>query len=189
MDLTKKFVFRNNILRGKVPTEILQEAKNMTKFCRQYKDSPLSELRYLDNIGKNTYQCYIPFSIVNESFMLPYLNVCGNSYLKHYDANDKRIVMLRLRNNDNNLISYDIWINYCNFGDQNKKHIHLDSNFAGILFVKNDNESTYFENGEVINGKKGDIVIFPSSLLHWTKPQKSKKERTTISFNFIALDN
>ena len=53
MDLIKDFVFKNIILRGKVPKEILKEAKNMVKFCRRYKDSPLSELRYLDNIGRN----------------------------------------------------------------------------------------------------------------------------------------
>jgi hypothetical protein len=94
-----------------------------------------------------------------------------------------------LRNNDDNLLSYDIWINYCNLGDENKQHIHLDSIFAGILFVENDNEPTYFENGEVIIGNKGDFVIFPSSLLHWTEPQKSEKERITISFNFVAVDS
>lgn len=189
MDLIKDFVFKNIILRGKVPKEILKEAKNMVKFCRRYKDSPLSELRYLNNIGRNKYQCFIPFSMVNESFMLPYLNVCAKEYMKHYDSTDKRITILRLRNNDDNLLSYDIWINYCNLGDENKQHIHFDSIFAGILFVENDNEPTYFENGEVIIGNKGDFVIFPSSLLHWTEPQKSEKERITISFNFVAVDS
>ena len=79
---------------------------------------------------------------------------------------------------------YDIWVNYCEQGDENKPHYHTDCLLAGILYVTNDNELTYFKNDVKINGNSGDLVIFPGDLLHWTKKQQSQKERVTISFNF-----
>ena len=187
MDLLTDFVLKRDILRGTIPQEILNEANDMVMFCRRYKNSKLSQLRYLHNIGTNDYQCFIPFNLVNESFMLPYLNLCAKRYHKNFYNSSNKDVKIGIKDY-NDILTYDIWINYCKLGDENKKHWHAFSNYAGIIFIKNDNELTYFENDEEVNGKEGDIIIFPATLSHWTKPQRSKKERVTISFNFVVFE-
>lgn len=181
MNLTKDFIYKNRILRGKVPSCILDEIDSMVNYCRKYKDSPLAHFRYLNNVGKNSYQCFIPYSIVDVSMTLPYLNLCVSTYPR---INDDTIIILKQANIFYSSIVYDIWVNYCNLNDENKPHIHTDCIYAGIIFVENENELTYFENGEIINGNRGDLIIFPGNLVHWTKKQKSTKERITVSFNF-----
>ena len=34
-----------------------------------------------------------------------------------------------------------------------------------------------------VNGKKGDVVIFPTDLIHYVKPNPKEEDRVSISMN------
>ena len=102
------------------------------------------------------------------------------------------------------------WINYMVAGDFNPPHIHSPGHFSCVLFLqipeelKKENKEyigtshagpggiifRYGENG-IFNRtayeffpEVGDFYIFPSDLVHWVFPFKSKGKRISISANF-----
>lgn len=95
----------------------------------------------------------------------------------------------------------DIWSVQYQKGDYHVVHTHGISNFSGVLYFDYDREvhtPTYFVADHInpITGytdiitedvDEGEIVIFPSNMLHFTKPNKSDKIRTIVSFD-IELD-
>tara|TARA_Y100000361_G_C11106544_1_gene315149 strand:+ start:57 stop:617 length:561 start_codon:yes stop_codon:yes gene_type:complete len=107
-----------------------------------------------------------------------------------------------------NFILNDPWINFYKRGDHQEVHDH-HGNHLSSLFVANDGEgfSTFYfidrhSHGmidtvsKVINYnpsynvklKAGDIMFFPSYLLHGVSPHKSDIIRKTLSFNFDIKD-
>ena len=102
----------------------------------------------------------------------------------------------------------DIWKNTYNKDSFQEIHDHVDSEsqFSGCIFLEDQTKDTskfYFYNRdnteltlwrEIMNDerlgnkwwpdvKAGDIILFPSYLLHGVSPHKLRKPRTTISFN------
>jgi hypothetical protein len=88
----------------------------------------------------------------------------------------------------------NIWYNHYSIGENQEVHTHFGAALSGIYFLElNETNNTVFysysasmshfsepaKKTEFI--KEGDIVLFPSHLLHYVLP--STKERTTIAFN------
>jgi hypothetical protein len=91
----------------------------------------------------------------------------------------------------------DIWtVNYKQ-GDFHDPHCHGFCNYSGILYLDYDenvhtptyyitepydsvSERTIIHKNDVT---EGDIVIFPSSVLHYSRPNTSIKDRNIISFD------
>jgi len=176
------FEYKKDIFRFRLPDELYIECLNISEECRKFKNHKLNYLRYLNNVGKNNYQCFIPIRYLQEGFFLPYFNDMFNKAI-YATYNIKTNYVIKIINTEFNDFMYDIWVNYCNKGDENTKHIHTNCEYAAIIFIKNENEITYFENGEKIKGKNGEMLVFRHDLAHWTKKQKNIKERITISFN------
>ena len=91
----------------------------------------------------------------------------------------------------------DMWsVQYKN-GDHHPVHTHGRTNLSGVLYLDydyNEHTGTNFVVGSVNTFtnmtdiispfvKEGDLFIFPSSLLHFTLPNKSDKIRKIISFD------
>ena len=186
-NLFNNFKCINNIFRGTVPAQVFNELVSMSEFCRIYKDSELSALRNIGNTCTSIHQYYIPFAQVNQSFTLPYINLCAQKFISIIDSGFNKTLAVLLKNTDQNILTYDMWVNYYSCGDVIHPHYHDNCVVAGIVFIKNSSEATYFENQEEIMGKPGDIILFPSTLQHWTKIQNSQLERVTISFNCSIL--
>lgn len=76
-------------------------------------------------------------------------------------------------------------------------HNHGMTGYSGVLYVEYDpghHAPTHFISpfpnfidGEAIHQApfvtEGDLILFPSSILHYTHPNKSEKNRTVLSFN------
>ena len=89
----------------------------------------------------------------------------------------------------------NIWYNYYQEGHTQEIHSHSNkSTFSGIYVLNADevNKTVFYSYGASLLGyikeakqltevKEGDIVLFPSNLLHYVLP--CEKERVTIAFN------
>ena len=106
----------------------------------------------------------------------------------------------------------DIWKNTYNKDSFQEVHDHVDnlSQVSGCIFLEDqtkDSSKFYFFNRhsielaiwkDIMNDetlysnwypdiKEGDIIFFPSYLLHGVTPHKLRKPRTTISFNLTFV--
>lgn len=177
------FRFLNDeIFYGKLPKEIFDECLELSEFYRKSKDHPLSELKYLNNVGKNKYQVFLSTSSLEDSFLLPYLHLLGMVYAK-----DEKM-RLRKTITDYGCVVYDIWYNYCYKGDINSLHNHT-GDLSGIIFIRNDNQPTFFRNNFELIGEEGHVVIFPASYEHEVKEKITEEERITLAFNMLSLKN
>ena len=88
------------------------------------------------------------------------------------------------------------WININTKGDFNKPHSHGFIGLSGVLFITDapglvlQNPSMIAADGlpytleiHKIDGKSGEIVVFPSTILHWVEPNESDAPRITYAFN------
>ena len=97
------------------------------------------------------------------------------------------------------------WINKSTKFSEHRIHSHPNSFLSAIYYISTNPTSTYFEspdanifNGIVVNSKSkfnpnvwssecksGDLIIFPSTLNHWTQPENFDGERLTLSLNIM----
>lgn len=91
----------------------------------------------------------------------------------------------------------EMWYGRSNKGDYHHIHNHGGTGYSAILYVKYNpkvHESTVFYSafteplkGDLIQWQpevgEGDLVIFPSYLLHEARPNMSDEERLIVSFN------
>ena len=84
------------------------------------------------------------------------------------------------------------WCNINPKGAWNKPHTHPDSDFAlvwyltdsdGLLNLMNPFLQRRNSKNINVNAKKGDIVIFPSDIIHYVKPNQREEDRISISMN------
>ena len=102
----------------------------------------------------------------------------------------------------NQLIVQDIWSVQYTKGDFHAPHDHGSCNYSLVLYVDYDEQEhtpTQFvcpykdatKNVTFISAdnstKEGDIVIFPSNILHLTLPNKSDKIRTVVSMDIVTV--
>mgnify|MGYP003112651993 CR=1 FL=1 len=85
------------------------------------------------------------------------------------------------------------WANVMRKGDRIKPHIHDDKsrygNLSGHLNVKVDGStSTYYDGTPLVN-KNGEMVLFPSTLSHWTDTYEGDDERITVAFDISFNDS
>ena len=109
----------------------------------------------------------------------------------------------------------DCWFNINGKDNYNCKHVHPNSDFSGVFWLKTPegcgnivfesphNFSSYMEiqsytekfkhdSGFTYNCLfkpiEGKILIFPSSLQHKVQPNKSNEDRISVSFNIKLID-
>jgi hypothetical protein len=176
-----EFKFLNDkLFYGKLPKEIFNECLNLAEIYRKSKDSPHAELKYLNNVGKNSYQVFPSISSIDDSFLLPYLHLLGVRY------SNNQSMALKKTKNDYECDVYDIWYNYCYKGDVNSWHYHV-GDLSGIIYIKNDSQPTIFEDGYQLIGKEEYVVIFPAKYQHCVDKKETEEERITLAFNLAAV--
>lgn len=77
------------------------------------------------------------------------------------------------------------WFVQYQTNDKQDWHLHGNCQFANVYFVELPTKSsaTDFLNFKAPKVEEGDILSFPSYLYHRSKPLKSNKRKTIISFN------
>jgi hypothetical protein len=84
----------------------------------------------------------------------------------------------------------NLWFQQYNQNGKHGWHIHTE-NYTGVYYVKLSNKSAKtelinpFSQNEkiIIDAKEGDVVIFPSYVIHRAPTQKEKNNKIIISFN------
>jgi len=102
------------------------------------------------------------------------------------------------------------WLNYTKPGEFHHKHNHFNSYLSGVLYVNSDEkydrihfykevyqaikllpkQATHINADSMwFSVKTGDIILFPSSLVHMVETKQGNNLRTSLSFNvFIKGD-
>jgi len=84
------------------------------------------------------------------------------------------------------------WYNISGKENWNAPHTHPDCDYALILYLTNSDgllalmnpfPSRYKSNNIKVDAKKGDIIIFPSDIMHFVKPNQKDTDRISISMN------
>ena len=86
------------------------------------------------------------------------------------------------------------WFNINPKGAWNIPHTHPSVDFAGVLYLTDiDNELCFISHNNRFNtghlsppAKKGDLIVFPSDQIHMVMPNKSEKDRVSISMNITV---
>ena len=181
------------IMVTKIPPQIMKEIGEWVKESRKFKDSPLAELKAHENVGyhlsldgkkHNSYQCSISPHLIGQSFWLAWVLRLSSKYWGAGKSNR----LFKLRSWSGHFDGYDIWTNFAYKGDDNPTHNHAGF-LSGIIYYKNHTHPTFFDEYKVgYEGKDGTMVLFPSQVLHHVKPQTANKERITLAFNIMQLD-
>jgi len=87
--------------------------------------------------------------------------------------------------NSLDMLVHNLWYQQYNFNDNHDWHTHTNCQYTNVYFVELPDESMKTEilDVENIDVKEGDILTFPSFMFHRSKPNKSSKRKTVISFN------
>ena len=86
------------------------------------------------------------------------------------------------------------WININGKGHWNTPHTHSNADFALVLYLTDSDGLLRFmsphhmrlqeDNGYAsIDAKKGDILMFPSDIIHYVTPNPKEEDRISISMN------
>lgn len=120
-----------------------------------------------------------------------YINLIVNDV---YPALDCMFSELPIRTPKHSAVK-NIWYNYYVEGHNQEVHNHVPNcNLSGIylLHLEEKNKTVFYSynssicgflepNKQLVEAEEGDIIIFPSSLLHYVLP--CEKPRATIAFN------
>jgi|GEM_PF-4488918 len=79
------------------------------------------------------------------------------------------------------------WFQWYEEGDFHDWHIHGDSMFSGVMYVKlptaKNNLTFRWNKTSKISVEEGDIILFPSFLEHCVTKHKHKANRLVLAFN------
>ena len=122
------------------------------------------------------------------------------------DAFTKEISLSFRTSIEGNLYIDEVWRNTYTKGSFQEVHDHLPYDISGVIFLddyqKGSAEFYFFNrnypqltegwrgiigrtsnNSPQINAKRGQVIFFPSHMLHGVTPQNNSKPRKTVSFN------
>ena len=175
-----------------IPKQIQKELDVWVNESKKFKNSPLASLKAHENVGylamdgkaHNYYQCSISPSLVDSSFWLAWVLRLTAKYWG-LGRNDRRF---KIRKWSGHYDGYDLWTNFSYKGDDNPTHNHSGS-LSGVIYYKNHKHPTLFDEYKCgYQGEDGTMVMFPASTLHHVGPQIANKERITLAFNIMQLD-
>ena len=147
-----------------------------------------SLLELIESIGTHSIIIKDSLQISNSDWHL------NNSYTRNYfNIFDKIAVEHVNKVKDILLIDYDLiiknyWFQQYNKYDYHNYHVHGTCLFGNVYYVdlpeKSSKTSFKFLDKEFqIDVEEGDILTFPSSYMHCSKPNQSDYTKTVISFN------
>jgi len=178
------------IFHGVIPELIMSEIDEMVDACRSIKERPYSFLMHHDNAGQNTFQCSVPQNILSTSTAMAFVLTAAevmHSRLTGASFDTLHLAkVFRLNRKPGHFSDYDFWVNFSIMGDSAPMHSHYGY-FSGVIYVSGlEGSETCFENNINFPGRRGDMLIFPSDLVHWVKERTINLERVTIAFNIIT---
>ena len=180
------------VMVTKIHSQIKKEFDVWVNESKKFKNSPLAVLKAHENVGyltmdgkrHNSYQTSISPYLIEKSFWLGWVLRLS---AKYWGAG-KSHRLFKLRSWSGHFDGYDIWTNFSYKGDDNPTHNHSGL-LSGVIYYKNHKHPTIFDDyGCEYEGIDGTMVMFPSNTFHHVEPQTVNKERITIAFNIMQLD-
>lgn len=158
----------------------------------EIKEQLLSEINKTDkkkaiNLKVNTViGCDYDWSFDNER---PYLKTLLPFLTKHLSKEIKN-------QNFDQVHIHNVWFQQYIFNDIHDWHIHGQTQFTCVYYLELPEQAPVTEfihpfnqdKKQDFNIKEGDILIFPSFVLHRGKRNKSQKRKTIISFNLDMVN-
>lgn len=87
------------------------------------------------------------------------------------------------------------WVNFSDYDQYTHPHRHPNSIVSGVFYVSAEDCIEFFDGGINFNIKEtkttfyvntNDLILFPSTLMHFVPANKSSQMRTSIAFNTFA---
>ena len=171
------------------------KTQNIFHTCVAFKNLDLSKLKIVGNLFKKTFESGVNTTLENETLFnkssINYLNIEITSILAGLLKPFCKTFVFNVSS---------IWINRYDDKDYQGSHVH-PSDFSFIIYYKTNKSYTVFNSPfkkllEISNSKihqreyepklnNGDMIIFPSYLEHWVRPNS---ENTTVSGNIKIVD-
>ena len=160
----------------------LTQHKDIKSKCLSLIEKSVGEsIDSVDKIAKTDYFLKYDEDVESFDYFKILHSVLGNS--KFYD----KVLEIYLINE---IKISRVWYQQYFQGNTHGWHIHPESNISAVycLELENSSDSTEFidyQNNNIIstNAKEGDIIVFPSYIMHRAPVVKSNTRKTTINFN------
>jgi len=151
------------------------------------KKQVLEALKYQGKYGINNYaqKIYNTDWHLNSTFNRSYIDVVRPVFAMHLD-------MLKAAHGYNAVALTNIWYQQYKTGDYHSEHTHPRCTFSSVYYVNlpNDAPKTQFRlkgKNYMFDVEEGNIITFPSLLIHQSPPNQSKGIKTVIAFNADAI--
>ena len=124
------------------------------------------------------------------------------AYFDLFDEFIKPVLEQFVQDTGHEIFIRNVWTQRAKKGDYHVPHNHGSNGWAAVLYADyNPNihsattfisPFTEFSSGDHMDFtpdvKEGDIIFFPSQLLHYANPNTSDKERVIVSFNMMSIN-
>tara|TARA_B100000073_G_C23607197_1_gene522955 strand:- start:57 stop:650 length:594 start_codon:yes stop_codon:yes gene_type:complete len=178
---TVLFEINTNIDLSSLSSRILRNEKKILKnypptdYCKRITDGKTG-------LGTN--------SLTSRFYHFNVLSWFGTRKLKKYIKKGYE----QYNNVKNAPIYVQCWANVMRKGDMIKAHTHASlglsplHSLSGHLCVKVDGSTNTYYKGTPIQNKNGQMILFPSTISHWTDRYMGDDERITIAFDIISKE-
>lgn len=122
---------------------------------------------------------------LSPSFPRPYIEIAGSIIVGHLD-------MLKDYFGYDAVTLKNYWFQQYGKGDHHSEHTHSSCNFSSIYYVdlgRGTPKTNFVFRGKIysLDVNEGDILTFPSFLIHFSPENKVSHTKTVISFNSDAV--
>ena len=167
--------------------------KEIKNFCylKHIKESKIIKnklLKYMEDMPLNTYEEVSKTDWgLSSDYKRPYVKYFINILKPYMEKIVKKL-------NTKNWLMHNMWFQQYNKNSHHTWHTHPAVQFSSVYYLElpDTNVSTEFK--DIVNNnifkvdvKEGDLLVFPSSLLHRSPKNKSNKRKSVISFNSSFL--
>ena len=159
------------------------------------------ELNYIKKLKKSK-NAYNSVSINNYVLKVPEFNSIKKYLQKWLDIYAHEFLKIK----DIEFYITQSWCNYNATYDKHHTHTHPNSLISGVFYIQGDQTPIVFTRGKSllpflvnhksfdmynartywVNMEAGQLFLFPSTLIHSVKENKSKIKRISLSFNTFA---
>ena len=143
-----------------------------------------------------------PYERNGESGSSDYLDKSKSNYFGLFNEFIEPVLKEFRRDIGHEVYMSNVWTQRARKGDHHCSHNHGSSGWAATLYADYNptihsattfiSPFTEFSSGYHMDFtppvKEGDIVFFPSQLLHYANPNTSDKERVILSFNMMSTN-
>ena len=143
-----------------------------------------------------------PYERDGDTVSTDYVDKSKSKYFDLFDEFIEPVLLQFKRDVGHAAYIRNVWTQRARKGDHHCPHNHGSNGWAAVLYADYNPDIhsattfispfTEFSSGDHMDFtpdvKEGDIIFFPSQLLHYANPNTSDKERVIVSFNMMSIN-